>query len=77
MGEVFANDFSLFYRGTYVSPKEAAGENTSTENSNQSHKVNYNYHPIIDFFKSTPAAPVERVDIVDDWQPMTEGPRAI
>lgn len=60
-------------KGTYV-------ENTEVENSSSSHRVNYNYHPIIDFFKSTAPGQIgqiDRRDTIDDWQPMTEGPRSM
>lgn len=57
-------------KGTYV-------ENPETESTTPSHRVNYNYHPIIDFFRSTPSVPIDRSDSVDDWLPMTEGPRSM
>lgn len=43
-----------------------------------SKRINYSYHPIIDFFKTgvSAAAFEERIDN-DDWTPITDGPRVI
>lgn len=81
---IFLNLFNVislsnkyYFRGVYVPGKGTYVENAEVESTTPSHRVNYNYHPIIDFFRSTLATPVDRVDTIDDWLPMTEGPRAM
>ncbi|XP_075233652.1 neurotrophin 1 [Lycorma delicatula] len=40
-----------------------------------SRRINYSYHPIIDFFKTATSSPIDqRVDKAD-WTPITDGPR--